>query len=163
MFLLAQVKPQHYSIFSSKTEQCTFNMEKVLLYWSVDQYNNAQKVQKRCRSCRQERRLPCCQDGRKGLILCQPSYALQLCSFLRHTATLIQFLWVNLIPGSQVNLMFVYFVRSRNFLLTTWHSSAKPLNFSSNKMTSDWYMFFSAINPQMVSCFFFTSTFKDLK
>ena len=56
-----------------------------------------------------------------------------------------------------------FLVRSRNFRLTTWHSSAIALSFSSRRMTSDWYMFFSAMSPLMTSDFFFSSTFKVLE
>ena len=37
---------------------------------------------KSCRSCRQKRRLPCCQDGRKGLILHLSEYQFITCSVL---------------------------------------------------------------------------------
>ena len=41
-----------------------FNMEKMLLYWSMDQYNNVQK----CVERKESAMLP---DGRKGLTLHQ--------------------------------------------------------------------------------------------
>ena len=42
-----------------------------------------------CRSCRHERRLPCCQDGRKRLILCswhaiEPNPRLEKQNFVNH-------------------------------------------------------------------------------
>ena len=44
------------------------NMEKVLLYWCMYQYNNVQKL---VEVVDMKEGCYCCQDGRKGLILCQ--------------------------------------------------------------------------------------------